>query len=196
MESSLDAIRAQGPNLGMEDYATAAGTSKTVLYRHFEDRAGLHTAIFDAIEELVVSKVSEVFPPGIAPEHPRDVIRAAVSAYVVLIEEEPNLYQFVVLAPEPGLPIMRADLAQGRSTQTLAIQVQRLLDLFSAHRGYPPGTTLLWAHSLLGQVRTGVDTWKRSAEPMPRHEVIEALTELAWHGISAAFRPGVQNEVR
>ena len=47
------------------------------------------------------------------------------------------------------------------------------------------------------RVKTGTDpvaTLKKALDNVKPS--IEALTELAWHGISAAFRPGVQNEVR
>ena len=40
VEATLRAIREHGAAVGMDDIAAEAGTSKTVVYRHFTDRQG------------------------------------------------------------------------------------------------------------------------------------------------------------
>ncbi len=54
VEGALDAIRTHGPRVGMDEIATAAGTSKTVFYRHFADRAGLHRAVAERVDRIVL----------------------------------------------------------------------------------------------------------------------------------------------
>lgn len=189
IDSSIVAIRERGANLGMDDFAAAAGTSKTVLYRHFEDRIGLHAAIIDEIEQILITKVREVLVAGPGVTHPRDVVEAGVAAYVELVEQEPHLYRFMMLGPNPELPVMRGDLQLGRGTQSLAQQVRALLDTAAPQSHRSPLVTELWAHSLLGMVRVGVDIWQRSPAPIPRNDLIAALTEIVWHGASTAFHP-------
>ncbi len=45
VEATLRAIRRRGHGIGMDELAAEAGTSKTVFYRHFGDRAGLYAAM-------------------------------------------------------------------------------------------------------------------------------------------------------
>ncbi|GAB4076213.1 TetR/AcrR family transcriptional regulator [Nostocoides australiense] len=186
LQSSIAAIRAQGPNLGMDEFAAAAGTSKTVLYRHFTDRAGLHQAVAEAIEAMIAESVGQALLLGDARPTPRSVVAAAVRAYVALVESEPNLYDFLFRAPLLESPAGRPDLAQAKVTLDLAGQVRVLLDQ-NATTTYPNGTTQLWAEALLGLVRTGVDVWKRGDRALSAEQVTELLTELAWHGASTAF---------
>ena len=54
VEATLRAIRKHGHGIGMDDLAADAGTSKTVFYRHFGDRAGLYTAVVESVQEFIL----------------------------------------------------------------------------------------------------------------------------------------------
>ena len=58
VDATIRAIRRHGPGVGMDDIAAEAGTSKTVVYRHFDDRAGLYRAVVARIESRVVGSVA------------------------------------------------------------------------------------------------------------------------------------------
>jgi AcrR family transcriptional regulator len=45
IEAAMDAVRAHGANVGMDQIARAARTSKPVIYRYFADKADLYRAI-------------------------------------------------------------------------------------------------------------------------------------------------------
>ena len=57
VDSTIRAIRRHGAGVGMDDIAAEAGTSKTVIYRHFEDRAGLYRAVVERVDQRVVGDV-------------------------------------------------------------------------------------------------------------------------------------------
>ena len=45
VQATLAAVGKHGAGVGMEEIAAEAGTSKTVVYRHFADRTELHAAV-------------------------------------------------------------------------------------------------------------------------------------------------------
>jgi AcrR family transcriptional regulator len=53
IEHALRAIRKHGAAVGMEEIAAQAGTSKTVIYRHFGDRAGLYAAVVANVHDYI-----------------------------------------------------------------------------------------------------------------------------------------------
>ncbi|WP_240918016.1 TetR/AcrR family transcriptional regulator [Phycicoccus sp. HDW14] len=42
----------------MDEVAAAAGTSKTVVYRHFTDRAGLYAAVADRVDGTIIRGIT------------------------------------------------------------------------------------------------------------------------------------------
>ncbi len=97
----MRAVREHGPGVGMDDIAAAAGTSKTVVYRHFTDRAGLYAAVADRVDGTIIrgiTRAAEREGAGTAPA-PRAVVRAVIAAYLHLVEDDPEVYRFIVNAP-------------------------------------------------------------------------------------------------
>ena len=58
VEHALRAIRQFGPGVGMDEIAAQAGTSKTVIYRHFGDRAGLYRAVAQAVHTYILEDLT------------------------------------------------------------------------------------------------------------------------------------------
>ena len=56
VDATIRAIRTHGAGVGMDDIAAEAGTSKTVIYRHFDDKAGLYRAVAERIDGRVVAQ--------------------------------------------------------------------------------------------------------------------------------------------
>ena len=54
VQDAVRAIRAHGPGVGMDEIAAQAGTSKTVLYRHFGDKAGLYAAVVESVHDFIL----------------------------------------------------------------------------------------------------------------------------------------------
>ena len=57
VDHTVRAIRQHGAGVGLDDIAAQAGTSKTVIYRHFEDRTGLYRAVAQRVEGQIVGRV-------------------------------------------------------------------------------------------------------------------------------------------
>ena len=81
-----------GPDVSMEEIATAAGTSKSIVYRYFSDKTGLQIAVAEAVVLQIQGALEGVL--RVAPT-PRDGLRAMVAVYLEMIESSPNVYAFV-----------------------------------------------------------------------------------------------------
>ena len=94
------------PGVGMDEIAAVAGTSKTVVYRHFTDRAG-PVCRGRRERRRAASCATSRRPLGAAGRRPAAAStprRAtssprAIDAYLGLVEKDPEVYRFIVDAP-------------------------------------------------------------------------------------------------
>lgn len=204
VEATLRAIRSRGASVGMDDIAALAGTSKTVYYRHFTDRAGLYGAVAERVNAIILRDITRavgdlsVFTTprddsasGAADSSPRDLLAAAVDSYLALVEHDPEVYRFIVAAPlvPPSERTETIDLAS-TVNQAMALQIGGLIAaaLATAGRSIEPAAT--WGHAVVGMVRAAGDEWLRTGAAdsgTSRETLKEHLTELIWGGLSSAW---------
>ncbi len=197
IESAIRTIRSRGATVGMDELATDAGTSKTVFYRHFTDRQGLYQAVAHRVDELILRDIGTVLgesPKGSGLDafdlDPRSVIRAAIDAYLQLVERDPELYRFIVSAPIVGTDKSgNAAEAVASATGRISGQISELVSAALVDRGNDPAPARLWGQSLVGLVRAGADAWLAGlAGDFTREELTEQLTDLAWSGLKIAWK--------
>ena len=92
IKSARRAVHALGSDASMEDIAAAAGTSKSVFYRYFGDKAGLQQAVGEVVLGQMQRRIQEAAQ---AAQTPREGLLAMVSAYLQMAETSPNVYTFV-----------------------------------------------------------------------------------------------------
>jgi len=88
VEATLRAVRSHGAQVGMDDMAALAGTSKTAFYRHFGDRLGLYGAVAERVNANILRDITRAAggPDAVARwtegsgSAPRQVLAAAVDA--------------------------------------------------------------------------------------------------------------------
>lgn len=198
MEATLRAIRQHGAGVGMDDIASAAGTSKTVFYRHFTDRSGLYAAVSERVDALILRDVTAALDAdsrgGLAGVggSPRRLIAEAIDAYLRLVEKDPEVYRFIVSAPILDRP-SGGDPAGG-VTHHIADQISAVIGQALESAGRSSDLAAVWGPGVVGMVRAAADQWLASAEPMPREDLAEHLTALAWGGLSAAWTAPADTE--
>ena len=148
-------IHEQGPDVTMEDIAGASGTSKSIVYRYFEDKAQLQRALGRSILSTMHGKLLDEMRAlearvGREPE-PDERIHAMILAYVETAQRSPGVYRFVT-RPSDGL-------------NHFLSSVSRLVATFLPAEIPAPQ---VWAHGAVGFVERAVDTWMtddQSTEP-------------------------------
>jgi AcrR family transcriptional regulator len=187
VDAVIEAIRELGPEPGIDAVAAHAGVSKPVLYRYFEDKSGLWLAVGRQAATAVVEAIA---PAVAAVREERDVVAAAIDAYLRFIEADPHVYRFVV--HQRG--IARDTDVVADAMDTVASGLARILGDRLRALGLDSGPALPWAYGIVGYVQTVADWWLRQQQPISRTALAEYLTTFLWGGIvgirAAADTPG------
>jgi AcrR family transcriptional regulator len=182
VDATLAAVGKHGAGVGMEEIATEAGTSKTVVYRHFTDRSQLHVAVCSRVAEQLTRKLRAAMGSS---SDPRQMVAAAVDTYLAFLEADPEVYRFVVThspAGDEGDPISSLSDLVGE-------EVGGLVAGFLTRAGQDTAAAAPWGHGVIGLVRAAADWWLRADRPMPRPQLAAHLTDLAWVGLSGVVTP-------
>jgi hypothetical protein len=107
-----------------------------------------------------------------------------ISAFVQLIEDEPELYRFAYAqAGRAG----RADLVAGTERQ-IAEALGALIGERLAAAGRPTAPAMTWAYGVVGMVSLAGHWWSGTRE-VSSSELVEQLTALADLGLTALLPP-------
>ncbi|MCE3552635.1 TetR/AcrR family transcriptional regulator [Pseudonocardia sp. RS11V-5] len=178
--TTVAAIRQHGAGVGMDEIATAAGTSKTAVYRHFRDRAGLYTAVCHAVARVLTGQIRRATDRALAEgAGPHAAVAAGIDAYLRLIESDREVYRFVVQRPLLGAAVAGTDPV----TDLVTVIGDQVAEAMESHLpGAPAART--WGHALVGMVRGAADDWLARPTGTTRDELTARLTDLAWTGLA------------
>jgi len=196
VDSTLAAIARHGADVAMDDIAAEAGTSKTVLYRHFADREQLYLAVTARVADGLLPRLGRAADGN--KNDPRQLVAAVIDTYLAFVEADPELYRFVV----HGFP--QARLGQfgasddsnpiGSLSDVVGNQASAIITELLSEAGRDTAAAEPWGHGLVGLVRSAADWWLRADRPIPRSELAGHLTDLAWSGLSAVMQPAQENQ--
>jgi AcrR family transcriptional regulator len=179
VDATVTAVGRHGAGVGMDEIAAAAGTSKTVVYRHFADRAELHVAVCNRVASQLLPKLRQAMESS---PRPRQMVAAAIETYLAFLEADPELYRFVVHPPVPE----RSPGADpvGSLSHLVGEQAAAAVAVALSQAGRDPAAAQPWGHGVVGMVRAAADWWLSADRPMIRSDLAAHLTELAWAGLS------------
>jgi len=171
------AIHHLGSDASMEDIAVNAGTSKSVFYRYFGDKAGLQLAV----GKVVIGQMREtIVAAGKTARTPREGLVNMVEAYLQMAETSPNVYAFVtapVPAPTGGGTLEAGELS-GFFDAVTAMISEPLRDILGDSNSPLLG---YWPTAAIGLVRTAGELWLNTP-PSPARPGHAAMAEqmAAW----------------
>src|SRR3954462_7667947 len=175
--AAVEAVRLAGPEFAVDDVARSAGVSKTVIYRYFTDK--------DELVDAVLARISTVILlprllGEIAVEHADDraSLRAVITAFVSLVEDEPELYRFAYAhSGRSG----RADLVAATEHE-IAEALATVMSARLADAGRATEAARTWAYGVVGMVQLAAHWWSTDRS-VPAPELVEQLTALADGGL-------------
>ena len=182
VESTLRAIRLHGPGVGMEEVAAEAGTSKTVIYRHFGGRTGLYTAVVESVHEFIWSRLRHHIS-GTGPLQPAALVRELTDTYLALVERDPHIYQFVVTRPLGESPV--EDPVTG-ITGRIGNEVAEAFRTWLRSEDLDPRAANTWGHGVVGFVWAIADKWITTGHQRPRADIVDYTVRL--------FEPAFTNQ--
>jgi AcrR family transcriptional regulator len=169
VEDALRAIRHQGAGVGMDEIAAQAGTSKTVLYRHFGGRAGLYEAVVANVHSYIHHDLSAALQLADASDLPV-LAHDLADAYLTLVEKDPEIYRFLLNPPDSSPVDPYGGLPEIMGEHVAAAIADHL-----AANGQDPSCAPTWGHGLVGFIRAAADRWMASEPRVPRAEVLAQL---------------------
>lgn len=203
VRAARKAVHRLGPAVSMDEIASAAGTSKSIVYRYFDDKAGLRLAV---AETVVMQMHDALRAAAQRADNPEMALREMVRVYLEMIESSPNVYWFVTRtaiggnepAPvETGRRGRRTESAVDAAVPTAPVDlhplgayldsvIELVAEPFARATDVPPADAAAWASGAVGFVRGSGEWWlgHRNVEssPLTREELTERVTLWLWTG--------------
>lgn len=193
LDAAIDVLEVHPPgaDIHVQEIADQAGLSRTVVYRHFQDRGDLDLAVQ---QEICVRLGAVVLPAVQFEGTPREMIRRIIAAYIGWAVAHPALVRFAE-RDLPGAGTKPLDDA----LEQLAVQVEGLMtgvvSLLGAELGEDDRDGLVpWVFGLVGGCFYAVRRWTtRDRLTPPADAFTELMTDAMWFQIDGlAATRGIQ----
>lgn len=173
----MDAVRERGADISIDSLARAAGVSKPVLYSEFGDKRGIADAIAVTLAHRLEARVAAELGGG-QLDLP-SVVRSTVEALIELIDDEPELYQFIVRS------IRSSD--RGFLDNGLVRVIQKRFEVLVGLLlpGLDATRLRVLTDGLFGFGFAAIESWTSHRE-LTKEELIVALATVVQGGIEAA----------
>src|SRR3954454_8736914 len=183
LEAADRVVRRDGSAATMNLIAAEAGITKPILYRHFGDKGGLYRALADRhIEQLLDRLRTALLTRGGL----RARTRATVDAYLASVEEQPQVYRFLMQRAAVEEPDVRGQVAG--SSLPFGEAMATGMGNEPERGGVDAGRALVWAHGIAGMVQATGDWWLDHPE-VRRQTVVDELVGLLWRGFAGVALP-------
>ena len=172
INAAVTAVKEFGSEVGMDQIAAAARTSKPVIYRYFADKGDLYRAV----GERVIAQVVDALRGVSADSDPQALLRTSIEAYLQLLEENPKLFRFVTQLHDGDFSRPVVDVL----TTALGEQLRSI--------GLDPDGARPWGEAAVGFIRAASLWWLDHPGTMKRAQLREYLAALLWGGGAGVFQ--------
>ncbi len=161
----------------LDDIARASGTSKALIYEHFDSKRTLHDALITEHASELARRFAANAESGIVGE---ERLRAGVDVFFGWVQERQEAWRALFRdAADPELrPLI--DRLQGQATQAIVTLV-------------PPGGDArqveMYAQLVSGACQALANWWGDHPD-VERAELVDRVMEVVWEGLSRGSRGG------
>lgn len=194
IDAAIAVVEESGPGaeVHVQQIAERAGLSRTVVYRHFEDRADLDRAVQATIlDGFWAELLPQITLDGTVPQ----IIERVVGTYVRWAVAHPALHRLAdhdITAPAAATDATRGPLEQG--LERLAGQITQVVHLGAVALGgelsdEDRAALDPLAYGIVGGVFSSVRRWLTHPDPALTPETVIALvSQTVWFGIDGHAR--------
>lgn len=182
VEAALAVFSAEGfQTATMDAVAAEAGVTKPVLYQHFPSKRELFHELLRDVSERLRTEVQEAVALA---DSPHDMVRRGMRALFTFVGEHPE--EFRLLFGE-GVRSDEEFAAEVRGFErSMAGAIAELIDI----DGIEPAGRLALAHGVVGMAESIARHWSLGGSGLSLDQVVEHVSDLAWHGLRAPQRAG------
>lgn len=185
LDAVLATVRERGAQIDLDDVVAVSGIAKTVFYRYFKDKADLYLAVGREVGERLVADVMTAVE---GTSSPRKMVAAGVETFLRAVEEDPQVYRFVLQRPVTASAASDYSAVISRRLAAVTADVLRAA-------GRDTGVAEPWGFAMVGAVRAAAERWLD--EPtLSRAALAASLTELLWAGAQSAPAVGEAGQRR
>ncbi len=187
IDATVAAVDEYGANIGVDQIAAAARTSKPVIYRYFTDKDDLYRAVGARVVRQISETLLDVGRHGSDPD-PRNLLRASIDAYLQLLEDHPQRFRFVTQhrvfnEARVGKPAA-VETGSGAVAHVLTAALGEHLRLI----GIDPVSASPWGEAVVGFIRAASLWWLDHPEQMTRRQLTDYLAALLWGGGAGVYQ--------
>ncbi|WP_328491643.1 TetR/AcrR family transcriptional regulator [Streptomyces sp. NBC_00414] len=182
VDAAVTLIEEEGTRFGLQRLAERVGLPRSVLYRHFKDRATL--------DELIRRRVVESFMRRIEPTllfegTIEEAVRRVVGAHLDWVAQHPRLYAYMGVGEHA---MGDGSLVADTKTAIALMLGERFGDVLKA-LGVPEAPIRSVAVGVVGLVDTCVNQWVRDDQrELSEDELREMLCRSVWAVLDATLR--------
>ena len=149
VDAALRALEKYGPDVAVAQIAAEARVAKPRLYRHFDDKADLFSAVQDRISAVLWERLTAALDPDDAPAH---LVRHGLDAFLSVVDQYPNAFRMLL---HPGSASERVLEDSKKIADVLAALISGQLRTLGVDAdGAEP-----WGHALNGAVAGATHWW-------------------------------------
>jgi AcrR family transcriptional regulator len=175
LDAAERVIRARGPDVGMDDIAAEIGLTKPAVYRSLGDKSSLTGALAERVTVRLASRLAESMA-----SQPTDTteLRASVASTIDVfcrfVEEEPNLYRFIV---HGSIGVRHTGWTERPLVASLGELIRASLAAGMEQAGGNSHVAGTWAYGMIGAVFAATEHWLHHRD-FTREQLVARLAAL------------------
>ena len=174
LDTTLDLIVDRGFHaVTIEAVAQAAGVTRPIVYKQFEDLPGLIRALIDREEDRAITQLARAIPNIPGDRDPDDLLVEGLQLFLEAVQEAPKSWRLNLMPPE-GVPAVFHERV-ARTRRNVLRQLQKLVEWGIERRGGPTLDAELFARLLMEMAEDSA----RLILTQPRKFTIERIVAFA-----------------